>query len=157
MAKGQKPSKYHDDIPRMTRKACEMGATDQDLADLFGVHRDTIFAWHEQYPAFAAARAEAKEALDARVEHSLFQRAVGYSHADTDIRVADGVVVQTPMTKHYPPDVVAGIFWLKNRRPDRWRAQPDDGSSGDDDVTPPRKVIIEIQSGPAAQPHSTAG
>lgn len=26
-----------------------------------------------------------------------------------------------PTIKHYPPDTVAGIFWLKNRQPDKWR------------------------------------
>jgi hypothetical protein len=24
-------------------------------------------------------------------------------------------------TEHCPPDTTAGIFWLKNRRPDQWR------------------------------------
>ena len=30
-------------------------------------------------------------------------------------------VVQVPFIEHYPPDTTAAIFWLKNRRPDRWR------------------------------------
>ena len=30
-------------------------------------------------------------------------------------------IVKTPIRKRYPPDVVACIFWLKNRRPDIWR------------------------------------
>jgi len=27
----------------------------------------------------------------------------------------------TPLTKHYPPDTTACIFWLKNRKPREWR------------------------------------
>jgi hypothetical protein len=27
----------------------------------------------------------------------------------------------TPLTKHYPPDTTACIFWLKNRKPKEWR------------------------------------
>jgi hypothetical protein len=27
----------------------------------------------------------------------------------------------TRLTKHYPPDTTACIFWLKNRKPREWR------------------------------------
>lgn len=27
---------------------------------------------------------------------------------------------QTPLTKHYPPDTTACIFWLKNQKPKEW-------------------------------------
>jgi hypothetical protein len=29
------------------------------------------------------------------------------------------------LTKHYPPDTTAAIFWLKNRRPSEWRDKVD--------------------------------
>jgi hypothetical protein len=29
--------------------------------------------------------------------------------------------VYTPYIEHVPPDVTAGIFWLKNRDPEHWR------------------------------------
>ena len=32
-----------------------------------------------------------------------------------------------------PPDVRAAVFWLKNRRPARWRDRPD-GDDGDDGI-----------------------
>ena len=35
-------------------------------------------------------------------------------------------MVQT--VKHIPPDTTAQIFWLKNRRPDRWRDKPEPAS-----------------------------
>lgn len=31
------------------------------------------------------------------------------------------LVVTKEVVKHMPPDTVAAIFWLKNRRPDKWR------------------------------------
>jgi len=60
------------------------------------------------------------------VERSLYHRAVGYSHDAVKIlTVARGdgrsEVVQVPYVEHYPPDTTAAIFFLKNRRPDRWR------------------------------------
>jgi hypothetical protein len=33
--------------------------------------------------------------------------------------------VCVPYRQHVPPDVVACIFWLKNRRPDLWRDRQD--------------------------------
>ena len=33
----------------------------------------------------------------------------------------DGKTVEHKYIEHYPPDVTACLFWLKNRRPDRWR------------------------------------
>ena len=33
----------------------------------------------------------------------------------------DGKITKVPYTEHVPPDVTACIYWLKNRRPDRWR------------------------------------
>ena len=33
----------------------------------------------------------------------------------------DGKITKVPYTEHVPPDVTAQIYWLKNRRPDRWR------------------------------------
>ena len=33
----------------------------------------------------------------------------------------DGKTVEHHYIEHYPPDTTAMIFWLKNRRSDRWR------------------------------------
>jgi hypothetical protein len=33
----------------------------------------------------------------------------------------DGKIVEHKYIEHYPPDTTAMIFFLKNRRPDRWR------------------------------------
>ena len=63
-----------------------------------------------------------KEASDARVERSLYQRANGYSHpAVKAFMTRDGKIVEHHYIEHYPPDPTSMIWWLKNRRPDRWR------------------------------------
>ena len=33
----------------------------------------------------------------------------------------DGKITEHRYIEHYPPDTTAALFWLKNRRPDRWR------------------------------------
>jgi hypothetical protein len=62
-----------------------------------------------------------KDSADDRVERSLYQRAVGYTYDAVHFSSFQGNVTETPYREHVAPDVVAQIFWLKNRRPDQWR------------------------------------
>lgn len=111
--------------------------TDYELAKLFGVSESTINNWKEKYPEFAEALTACKSFADERVVRSLYHRAIGYTY-DTEevflrsrpqkkdkngkvIRQAGTEVIRVAIPKHVPPDVTAGIFWLKNRRPDEWR------------------------------------
>ena len=71
------------------------------------------------------------------VENALFKRAVGYSYVETttDFELIDTGMVDDDgkpvmekkiksvrsVKKEMAPDVGAAAFWLKNRRPDRWR------------------------------------
>jgi hypothetical protein len=58
-----------------------------------------------------------------RVERSLYARAVGYNYEATKIfmRANRSKPVYAPYIEHVPPDVTAGIFWMKNRDPQHWR------------------------------------
>lgn len=117
-----RPTKYNPDThPEQAGKLCALGATDDEIADFFGVNRATIYRWKSQHAEFCDAIKMGKEPADDRVERGLYQRAIGYSHEDVDIRVIDGAVTMTPIMKHYPPDTAAAIFWLKNRRKEDWR------------------------------------
>ena len=56
---------------------------------------------------------------------------IGYSYEATRVLLHHGQPVAVPHTVHRPPDVRACIFWLRNRRPQQWRAggrpAPDEG------------------------------
>lgn len=120
-SKGGRPTLYCAEFVRQAKKLCELGATDVELADFFGVSIHSIHLWRVKHRQFSESTKLGKEAADRRVERALYARAVGYEHDDTDIRVADGEVIQTPIRKHYPPDTAAASLWLRNRRPDLWR------------------------------------
>jgi hypothetical protein len=64
-----------------------------------------------------------KAEADKRVERSLYERANGYTYDAVKIFMPAGVKkpVYAPYREHVPPDVTAGIFWLKNRDPAHWR------------------------------------
>lgn len=117
-----RPSKYDPaKTPEQAYKLCLLGATDKEVADFFGVSEQTLNNWKAQHPEFLEALNRGKIDADARVAQSLYHRALGYEHPDTDIRVVNGEVVMTPTVKRYPPDTVAAIFWLKNRQRGKWR------------------------------------
>jgi hypothetical protein len=122
---GGRPTKYKPDYARQAALLCEYGATDKDLATFFRVNRDTINQWQKDYPEFSDTLKRAKTDFDQKVERALYERALGYQHPDTDIRLAyeDGepTIIKTALVKHYPPDPTSCIFWLKNRQPTRWR------------------------------------
>jgi hypothetical protein len=120
-AKEGRPSKYKPEFRIQVEKLCKLGATDKELADFFEVTESTLNLWKKDHPEFSESIKMGKVEADANVAHSLYHRATGYSHPDTDIRVCDGMIVQTPLIKHYPPDPTAAIFWLKNRQSKKWR------------------------------------
>lgn len=100
-----------------------LGATDAQVADAIGISVRMLGYWKRSRPEFLQALKEARATADAKVTHSLYERALGYSHQAVKI-VADaktGTSTVVPYTEHYPPDPTACIFWLKNRRPDLWR------------------------------------
>ncbi len=74
----------------------EQGSTLDQIAAAVGIGITTLKKLKGQHADFAAALKGAKDIADDLVEGTLFQRAVG-------------------------GDTTACIFWLKNRRPERWR------------------------------------
>ncbi len=116
---------YREEYATQAAKLCKLGATDPDLAEFFECSVQTILNWRSKHTKFATALKVAKTRADERVERSLYQRATGYSHPDVHITLTNGKIIETPFTKHYPPDTAAMMFWLKNRQSDTWRDKRD--------------------------------
>jgi len=125
-----RPTDYKPEFAQEALEQCAQGATDQELADYFGVSIRSLYRWKNTQPEFRQALKAAKEQADDRVERSLFERATGYERDEVDIRVVGGEIVQTPIRKFYPPDTTAAIFWLKNRAPAQWRDKQEIEHSG---------------------------
>lgn len=138
---GGRPSKYKSAFAVQAKKLCGLGATDMDLADFFGVHVASIYRWRNEHEEFCESLRVGKEGPDNMVERALYQRALGYSHPDVDIRVVEGEIVETELVKHYPPDTKAALAWLYNRRGEKWHPSPD--AVGGDDMAEILKSLIE--------------
>lgn len=85
-----RPSKYQPAFAEQAAKLCRLGATDKDLADFFHVTERTLNTWKKQIPGFLQALNGGKVMADAEVADRLYQRALGYTHVEDDIRVCDG-------------------------------------------------------------------
>ncbi len=75
------------------------GLTDEGIARNCGVAATTLLKWKNRFPQIAQALKKGKELADYQVENALLQSAL------------DG-------------SITAQLFWLKNRRPDKWRDKP---------------------------------
>lgn len=126
-----RPTDFRVEYVQQAEKLCVLGATDEDIANFFEVDVRTIYRWKHAHEEFCQALKAGKEVADARVERSLYNRAVGYTYdSEKVVTVAQGnnqgsVIERVPIKEHVPPDTTAGIFWLKNRRPDDWRDKLD--------------------------------
>lgn len=135
-----RPSSYKPEYPEQAKKLCLLGATDKEIADFFGVAESTLYVWKNTYPEFSEALKAGKDEADERVERSLYHKALGYSFDSEKVFMYQGAIVRTPFREHIPPSDTACIFWLKNRRADRWRdvhkiehGKPGDFSNMSDD------------------------
>lgn len=146
MARVGRPSTYKPEFAKQAKKLCQLGATDMELADYFGIPRTQLYRWRNAYPEFARATKIGKRVADDLVERSLYQRAVGYSHEAEKIMQHQGKAVRVKYVEHYPPDTVACLAWLNNRKPKAWRRViPPDQPGDDSDIPPPIAVTIEFK------------
>lgn len=110
-----------NDILKHAANYAMLGATADEIAKFFNITTATFHRWVKRYPEFADAIEMGQQYADAKVEQALYKRAVGWEHEDVHISNSKGDITITPVTKHYPGDVKAQIYWLNNRRPDDWK------------------------------------
>lgn len=119
---GGRPTVYKEQFCKAAYRACLLGATDAEIAEIIGVSEQTINTWKTKHPKFLESIKAGKEEADSKVADALFKRATGYSHKDTKFATHEGMITdRQEYEKHYAPDPTACIFWLKNRQKDKWR------------------------------------
>lgn len=101
------------------------GLIDEQIAANIGITTTTLYDWKKKYSDFSDALKRGKESSDYEVENALFKSATGYEYEERKEvqEVVDGVMrKRVEITrKQVPPNATSAIFWLKNRKPDKWR------------------------------------
>ena len=113
------------------------GLIDEQIAANIGISRETLYQWKNKYSDISDALKKGKEIVDIQVENALLKRALGYEYTEVTREVCENAEtgemelrVTKKVTKEVVPDTTAQIFWLKNRRPDKWRDKQDIEHSG---------------------------
>lgn len=75
------------------------GLTDEQIAHNMGITRKTLYEWKAKYGDICDSLKKGKDVVDFQVENAL-------------------------LTSALEGNTTAQIFWLKNRRPDKWRDKP---------------------------------
>lgn len=86
------------------------GLTDEQIAKKCGISRETLNQWKNKYSDISDTLKKGKEVVDYQVENALLSAAL------------EG-------------NTTAQIFWLKNRRPDKWRDKPEESRGARDAET----------------------
>lgn len=147
MAARGRPADYKPEYAKQAEKLCQLGATDQELADFFDVDARTIYRWKHDHDDFCQALKAGKDVADERVERSLYQRAIGYEQDEVKIFMPANspAPIYAPYRAKVAPDVTAAIFWLKNRRKDDWREKQEvDHTSSDGSMSPARIELVAL-------------
>ena len=102
------------------------GLVDKQIAANIGVSERTFTNWKSKYPSISSVLKKGKEVVDRQVENTLLRRALGYEYEEVKEKFEYGEITERTVTKkEVVPDTTAQIFWLKNRKPDKWRDKPD--------------------------------
>ncbi len=149
---GGRPSEYKEEYNKLAYDYTLLGATDKQLAEFFGISESTIDNWKKEHPEFLGAIRAGKEIADMEVANSFFQNAKGYVTKNVRPirkkvwneeaqRLVDEIEMVEEIVQH-PPNTQAGVFWLKNRQPKKWR---DKSEVEIDDKTPMTKEEREAR------------
>lgn len=115
-----RPSLFNEALSEVIVQMYETGSTLSEIAENIGVTERTLYSWRANKPEFFQALKKAQNIADKLVEESLFRNAIS-------------------------GNVVAQIFWLKNRQPDLWRDKQSIETLGPDGKPiAPTQVILNI-------------
>jgi len=110
------------------------GLTNEEIAANIGVTSKTLYEWISKKREIGDALKRGKAPVDIKVENQLLKSALGFK-----VTVKKAIKVKTKKSKpgvglieeehiemvdeeqYIPPVPAAQFFWLKNRRPDKWR------------------------------------
>ena len=154
MAKGKFEQWLTDDGLLFIEGWARDGLTDEQIAAKMGISTTTYYRWQNDFQKFREALKKGKAPVDIEVENALLKRARGYTYEETTVeyglsetetdekgnpkKIVKNVRV---VKKEVIPDVGAAAFWLKNRRPDRWRDKREEFHNTADE----RPVIIDVR------------
>lgn len=98
------------------------GLTNKQIAGNLGISEGRLYEWQNDFPEFREALKRGKGVADYEVENALYRSAMGYEVEEVKVtKFEDGSMKEEVTKKYIAPNSTSIIFWLKNRRPDKYR------------------------------------
>ena len=117
MAKGKYAEWLTEDKLILLEGWAREGLSDEQIAHNMGIVPSTYYEWINKYSEIAEAIKKNKEIADYEVENALYKTALA-------------------------GNVTAQMFWLQNRKPQKWRDMRKKYNDGDDDKKSGGVIII---------------
>lgn len=111
------------------------GLTYEQIAKNMGIGLTTLKEWRQKEPTIQSTLKKGREVVDYEVENALYKKTLGYNvllkktfklkrieYNDDGKKIKEyEELVDGYDETHIPADTTAQIFWLKNRKPRKWR------------------------------------
>ena len=133
------------------------GLTDEQIAHNMGIATSTFYDWKNKYSEISKSLKKNKEIVDIEVENALLKKALGYNvPVQKAFKVKEVIYQDGKRLKeterieyaeeeiHIPADTTAQIFWLKNRKPDKWRDKVVD-TENEEAITNATDILVKIR------------
>ena len=146
-----RPTVFEPEMCEQAHNYCLLGATNDELAGFFHVAPSTLDRWIAERADFGEAVRRGRDVADSRVARGLYDRAVGYDRTIERSVLVGGKLEAVTSTVHYPPNVQACVFWLRNRRRRVWRDAPADPSA----ATPLDDIALLDAAGETVRHHDS--
>ncbi len=98
------------------------GLTDEQIYKNLGIGKTTFYKLVKEHSELSEHLKKGKEIIDYEVEKTLLEKALGGKKTLKKQKVLkDGKKIEYTEDIYVTPDITAIIFWLKNRKPEKWR------------------------------------
>jgi len=141
--------KYNKELyPLLIESLLQNGLTIQQVCQRIRIGASTFHIWKRKYPEVAEAVKRGKSPVDEKVVAALYKSAIGHTYEEVITEpkqlsveeIKERAKMENPppipmvkkkvTTKYIPPNIIAQIFWLKNRKSDEWKDKNDTSISG---------------------------
>ena len=132
-------AKYIKELhPLLIESLLQNGINQTEIIKMLKITPEIYHYWVKNYPEVQEAIKKGKEPVDLKVVNALYKSAMGYAVKEVTTKthtltasdaklIEEGYEDRVPKEdvivreKHIPPNVIAQIFWLKNRLPNDWK------------------------------------
>ena len=136
------------------------GLTDEQISNNLGISTTTFYDYKNKYPEFLESLKKGKEIVDYEVENALLKRALGYEYKEVtreskwnEKTQKFEMTITKEVTKQVAPDTTAQIYWLKNRKPKKWRDRVE-LDEDEEKIAEAKQIIVSIRK--AAENNGTS-